>query len=39
MPNVALFVGFVTATQEARKKYGDTKAPTLVHCRLVFAMT
>ena len=35
MPNVALFVGFVTATREARKKYGDTKTPTIVHCRLV----
>lgn len=34
MPNVALFVGFVTATREARKKHGDTKAPTIVHCRL-----
>ena len=34
MPNVALFVGFVTATREARKKYGDTQAPTIVHCRL-----
>ena len=33
MPNVALFVGFVTATREARKKR-DTKAPTIVHCRL-----
>lgn len=33
MPNVALFVGFVTATREARKKYGDIKAPTIVHCR------
>ncbi|KAL9986464.1 hypothetical protein ACROYT_G000618 [Oculina patagonica] len=32
MPNVALFVGFVTATREARKKYGDSKAPTIVHC-------
>ena len=35
MPNVALFVGFVTATREARKKYGDIKAPTIVHCRFV----
>ena len=35
MPNVALFVGFVTATREARKKYGDSKAPAIVHCRLV----
>ena len=34
MPNVALFVAFVTATREARKKHGDTKAPTIVHCRL-----
>ena len=34
MPNVALFVGFVTATREARKKHGDTEAPTIVHCRL-----
>ena len=33
MPNVALFVGFVTATREAKKKR-DTKAPTIVHCRL-----
>ena len=33
MPNVALFVAFVTATREARKKHGDTKAPTIVHCR------
>ena len=33
MPNVALFVGFVTATREARKKRG-AKAPTIVHCRL-----
>jgi len=33
VPNVALFVGFVTATREARKKYGDTKTPTIVHCR------
>jgi len=32
MPNVALFVGFVTATREARKKHGDTEAPTIVHC-------
>lgn len=39
LPNVALFVGFVTATQEARKKYGGTKVPTLVHCRLVLVMT
>lgn len=31
MPNVALFVGFVTATREARKKRG-AKAPTIVHC-------
>lgn len=35
MPNVALFVGFVTATREARKKYGDIKVPTIVHCRFV----
>ena len=35
MPNVALFVGFVTATREARRKYGDIKAPTIVHCRFV----
>jgi len=34
MPNVALFVAFVTATREARKKHGHTKAPTIVHCRL-----
>ena len=34
MPNVALFVAFVTATREARKKHVDTKAPTIVHCRL-----
>ena len=34
MPNVALFVAFVTATREARKKHGETKAPTIVHCRL-----
>ncbi|XP_074613168.1 uncharacterized protein LOC141873161 isoform X2 [Acropora palmata] len=32
MPNVALLVGFVTATKEARKKYGDTNAPVIVHC-------
>ncbi|XP_078351651.1 uncharacterized protein LOC144636335 [Oculina patagonica] len=32
MPNVALFVGFVSATREARKKYADSKAPTIVHC-------
>ncbi|XP_067057340.1 uncharacterized protein [Acropora muricata] len=32
MPNVALFVGFVTATREERKKFGDFKAPTIVHC-------
>lgn len=32
LPNVALFVGFVTATREARKKYSSTKAPTIVHC-------
>ncbi|XP_068740581.1 uncharacterized protein [Montipora capricornis] len=32
MPNVALFVGFVTASKEERKKYGDAKAPTIVHC-------
>ncbi|XP_029193481.2 uncharacterized protein LOC114959565 isoform X1 [Acropora millepora] len=32
MPNVALFVGFVMATKEARKKYGDTNAPVIVHC-------
>ena len=35
MPNVALFVGFVTATREERKKFGDFKAPTIVHCRSV----
>ena len=34
MPNVALFVAFVTATREARKEHGDMKAPTIVHCRL-----
>lgn len=33
MPNVALFVGFVTATKEERKKYRDTNAPVIVHCR------
>ena len=37
LPNVALFVGFVTATREARKKYESSKAPTIVHCRSVFA--
>lgn len=36
MPNVALFVAFVTATKEARQKYGDTNAPVIVHCRYRF---